>query len=213
LIEMCLCLLLQHWAYLRPEEVTGLRVMQLVRPVTNAKPPYNTWSVNIAPFELGRPAKTGLMDESVTLDGVEWAWPFLEKLVRGRAPHDPLWRFTLLELSCKFREALAHCGLQHLRATLYANRHGGASEDFLRGRRSLHEIQHRGRWRAAASVRRYTKAAKLMTELNKVDPVVISYGEHVLKNLAKFFQQPSLLPSFEMWRLREKRQAVARTPS
>ena len=34
-------------------------------------------------------------------------------------------------------------------------RHSGPSEDFAAGRRTLQEIQHRGRWRSKKSIERY----------------------------------------------------------
>ena len=95
--------------------------MQLVRLITGASAPYNAWSINIALFEIGRPAKTGLMDESITLDGVEWAFPLFENLVRGRSPRTRHWTFTVLDLSRRFREALVATGLGHLKTTLYAS--------------------------------------------------------------------------------------------
>lgn len=67
-IDMSLRLMIQHNASLRPGEAEGLSVMQLAPPVRGATYPHNQWALNIAPFELQRPAQTGMMDESVTLD-------------------------------------------------------------------------------------------------------------------------------------------------
>ena len=143
-----LCLLMQLNAYLRPGEIVNLQVKQLVAPLRGARPPYNQWGVNIAPFELPKPSTTGLYDESVTLDNMEWAHPLLEALVAGRLPSDQLFRLTLPELSLSFGNAVIACHFAALKPCLYSLRHGGASEDLLRGRRDIDGVFRRGRWRA-----------------------------------------------------------------
>lgn len=139
------------------------------------------------------------MDDSVTVDWMEWADPYLRMLVAGRAPGDRLWPFTMSQLSNEFRASVKACGLEQLRPTLYALRHGGASEDFLRRRRPLDEIQRRGRWRCAASVRRYTKEAKMLSELHKVSPSILRYGEFIEERIGEMFADPQLFPSMTAW--------------
>ena len=51
------------------------------------------------------------------------------------------------------------------RVTPHLARHGGASEDFFRRKRSLDEIQKRGRWRDKRSVTRYEKSGMLLKSL------------------------------------------------
>ena len=201
-IDKALCLLLQHNTYMRPGEVTSLTVMQLVAPMPHARAPYDQWAVNIAPYELLKPAKTGLMDESVTIDGMDWAHDLFEILVRNRARSEPLFRFSLPELGTSFQRAVQACGLHHSRPSLYALRHGGASEDYLRRRRTLEDIQRRGRWRSSTSVRRYTKEAKLLSELHKVDENLIQYGEYVEQQVNVLFRHPHLVSSLASWRPR-----------
>ena len=139
------------------------------------------------------------MDESVTIEFMEWAVPVLEVLKRGRLPHENLWPFSLAELATEFRLSVEQVGLAELQPTLYAIRHGGASEDFLRRRRSFDEIQRRGRWRTTTSVRRYTKEAKVLSELHKVSAMVLSYGEFVEPQLQQLFLNPSTVPTFPVW--------------
>ena len=194
-----ICLVIQWSAYLRPGEATSLKVMQLVAPVRGAAPPYDQWAVNIAPFELEKPAKTGLWDESVTLDNLTWAHPVLSTLVEGRSPEEALWPFDLTELSKEFQCSVERWQLAHLRPTLYAVRHSGASEDFLRRKRSLEEIQRRGRWRTSMSVRRYTKEAKLLSELHKVSPKVLEYSAFVESQIARLFTEPRAVATFAEW--------------
>ena len=50
----------------------------------------------------------------------------------------------------------------------YCLRHGGASHDRGTAFRSLAEVAKRGRWRSAASVRRYEKHGRLAAQLWKL---------------------------------------------
>ena len=72
------------------------------------------------------------------------------------------------ELTRFLRDALDALQMDHMGVELYSLRHGGASDDFLTKRRTLPEIKHRGRWRADSSVRRYTKIARALKELEKM---------------------------------------------
>ena len=103
------------------------------------------------------------------------------------------------QLSASFGEAVEACGLAALRPCLYSLRRGGASEDFLRKRRSLDEVQRRGRWRTEKSVRRYTKEAKLLSELHRIDPRIITYGEFVESRIQNLFLYLESVEPLESW--------------
>ena len=60
-----------------------------------------------------------------------------------------------------------------LQPTLYSLGHGGASHNRATGARDLLEIQGRGQWRAASSLRRYEKSGRLSIELEKLAPAVL----------------------------------------
>ena len=51
-------------------------------------------------------------------------------------------------------------------------RHAGASVDFATGARRLEEIQRRGRWRSARSLRRYEHGGRLTELLRRLPPDV-----------------------------------------
>ena len=55
-----------------------------------------------------------------------------------------------------------------------SGRHGGPSVDAAKGLRTIPEIQKRGMWRAASSVRRYEKAGTLMRQLEKVPRALLT---------------------------------------
>lgn len=113
-----LCLLLQFQTYLRPGEITGLRRSQLVEPRPTAGAAYDVWAINIAPFSEGRPAKTGLFDESLTIDRWPWLGDLLGALKGQGAPNRPLWPFGLPHLARVFSRAVVECHLSDLRPVL-----------------------------------------------------------------------------------------------
>eukprot|EP00973_Karenia_brevis_P034263 4726174-Karenia_brevis.AAC.1 len=77
---------------------------------------------------------------------------------------------------------------------MYSLRHGGASEDLLRGRRRLQEVMRRGRWQSESSLRRYSKEGLLAQELAKVPASTLSYGVAVDASLESIFLRNGRLP-------------------
>ena len=104
----------------------------------------------------------------------------------GRDPDAALFSFTAPELRRVFASLTARLGLQPLRPGLYSLRHGGASEDLNGGRRPALEVQLRGRWRTTASLRRYGKTTRLMTQLAKIDERVPRYGAMIQRGIVGF---------------------------
>ena len=107
-IAMGLCLLVGFSAYLRPRELTGLKVYQLLPPVKEVQAAqFTKWSIVLFPGDGIVKSKTGQWDESVELDHswLLWAGPFLAALVRHRKPHERLWPFSHEQLLGGFRRA------------------------------------------------------------------------------------------------------------
>ena len=67
----------------------------------------------------------------------------------------------------------------------YRLRHGGASRDYQHKMRSLTEIQKRGRWKSAASVRRYEKGGRLNQLLRSLAPKVLMKLQSATKRIEK----------------------------
>jgi hypothetical protein len=165
-IEVGLMMLFCFELYLRPGEVRKIRVMDLVPPVRSADPSSRTWSVVLHPMELEEPSKTGEFDETVTFDRAGSSFiPVntvrLLKLKQRRKEElifseTPAFLKKVMEAIFK-KHQLGVIGPPHP----YRLRHGGASRDFLLKRRSLEEIQRRGRWKSFSSVRRYEKGGRL----------------------------------------------------
>ncbi|CAE7735243.1 unnamed protein product [Symbiodinium necroappetens] len=183
--DMALGLLLQWDLLLRPGELTSLRPHQVVPPAPLAALP--KWGVVLAPSESGSrdPSKTNVFDESILLsDRVQFLLPALAALVERHRRQQALFGFTCAQLNAEFKSAAAALKLDELGATLYGNRHGGASELRLRGT-PLKEIKARGRWVADSSVKRYEKATVAQLQVHKVLPTIQLYGNFVEHQLLK----------------------------
>ena len=80
---------------------------------------------------------------------------------------------TLAQWEACFKRAVAELQLGHLRLSPHCLRHGAASSDFATGARRLDELQRRGRWKAAASVRRYEKSGRLAAQVAAMGPALL----------------------------------------
>jgi len=177
--EESLVVMLIFFTYFRPGEPYRLRVCDLVPPVPGAGLAHCRWALTLHAFELGRASKTQEFDESVLLDRDEMAYlgPLLRLRAAGRSPASPLLRGTQATLASRFREACVGLQLECLGPpTLYQLRHSGASADFASNRRTLAEIQRRGRWRTSASVRRYEKGGRVSQQLMRLSPAARAHA-------------------------------------
>ncbi len=86
------------------------------------------------------------------------------EMKRAASPKGPLVHFNLSSWNTMLQECCAHLGLEPIHPCVL--RHSGPSGDYLRRRRSLMDIQRRGRWAVESSVRRYTKAARNMSQMS-----------------------------------------------
>jgi hypothetical protein len=140
--------------YLRPEELFKARVQDLVLPI----------AASTASQALSVVLQTHEFDKCIVADG-----KFQDLLVclAVRVLQLPARPQKETALQVKPQQLidvmnLASCmwDLSSLGSLdLYRLRHTGASFDYLSHTRTLAEVQKRGRWRAAASVRRYKKCS------------------------------------------------------
>ena len=94
-----------------------------------------------------------------------------------------MWDFSLeVELNL-FTTVVAQLGLEPLAPCRYAMRHGGVSHDLMAKIRSVADAMRRGRWRSDASLRRYAKETRILAELRKVDPRVLTLGALIEQQL------------------------------
>ena len=153
---------------------------------------YDSCSIVVAPSSDGResddellasvaarPSKTGAFDDTVVLDDL-----MIDPCIRSvylstlRAARKGNCETLLSDLDYKSYAKLVSAAVVQLKlrveVTPHMFRHGAASEDFFRRLRDVAAIQHRGRWRCAASVLRYQKSCRLLSVLRKVGDSVIS---------------------------------------
>ena len=84
-----------------------------------------------------------------------------------RSSQEPAFNLNFLA-ECSRELSLKPLGHLHM----YRLRHGEASHDFAAKHRDLAAIQMRGRWKSAASVRRYQKGGRLAQLFNSLKPDV-----------------------------------------
>ena len=137
--------------YLRPSEALRLRAEQILPPAQG----HPRTVIYINPDYLQRPSKTGELNESVDISR-QWVARCLVAL-RCRVSRGPLWCFDLRAARDAMEACVAKLRIQRLTPVLYSARHSGASLDRYLDRRSIEDVQQRGRWRTFTSVRRYEK--------------------------------------------------------
>eukprot|EP00973_Karenia_brevis_P059127 8231961-Karenia_brevis.AAC.1 len=149
-----------------------------------ADPVYNHWGILLHPTDTNsdsrRPGKTGVWDDAVLVDCAQWIYPSLQLLKSQHKDNDDrIWSMPLGHLQTVFNSGIKSLGMESLRPSLYSLRHGGASEDLLRRRRSLQEVRRRGRWMSDSSLKRYAKETRLLAELSKIPEQVLLYGRQM----------------------------------
>ena len=177
-------LILAHHCYLRPGELRNLTWRYIV-PARRLGPPQAV--ITLHPAEMSRASKTGEYDETVVVDLVWLA----ELLLRERAQiHDldaPFLALTTRDLQRHFDQAQEALGLVKplKRQTLHVLRHSGATADTWHRRRTIDEVQKRGRWKSPASVRRYEKSGRVAERLNACSVATQSFGTKCVGMLAR----------------------------
>jgi len=159
-MEYALCWMIMVDGYLRPGEAVYLLVQNVVPPSSG----FPRASLVLFRQEEGRRGKTGDQDESLTI-ALQWLSDCLMALVRKRGKSGRIFQFSLAEMRNAFLCVCTDTTLATLQPALYMGRHSGASLDRHRGV-PLAEVQKRGRWRSATSVRRYEKAPLLQRVLS-----------------------------------------------
>lgn len=183
-VLMALFMIVAFSAYLRPCEGFALLVRHLVPPAIDHSSRQYGLLLNDA--ELGIAGKTGMMDEAVQLDDLDYLQPIFDTILQRRNATEQLFNFSPVRLRDHLKVLTKVLGLEALEPNLYALRHGGASEDLRLQRRSALEVQLRGRWRSVASLKRYGKATRLTTQLNKIRPNVIEFGQKIQSDVVRY---------------------------
>ena len=81
------------------------------------------------------------------------------------------------------------CALGHFHFVPHQARHGGPSEDMASKALSAEDIQARGRWAVATSVKRYKKDGVLLREQSKVSLASVEEARRVPQKIIRVFQR------------------------
>ena len=173
-LDVALMLILAHHAYLRPGELRRVKWKYLTGGLGRQSA---RMALTLHPTELAKASKTGEFDETVILD-LDWLVVALRKMQRCRDPEAFVVPGKARDMSRIFDEALLLLDLPRIlgRETLHVLRHSGPSADAWMGRRTIEQIQVRGRWRAASSVRRYQKGGRVAERLARCGDQLIAYA-------------------------------------
>ena len=168
----------------RPGELLRANVGDLVKPGVSEDAALRWWSLIVAPEERLQPSKTQTFDDTVIFDHPEWLGDVLGSWVAHASDERALFPLDAVRIARLFKAAADKLGVD---ASLYQLRHGGASDDLLRRRRTLSEIQSRVRVKCVDTVRRYAKPGKIQQALNRLAPKSRQYCEWAHCNLKGLF--------------------------
>ncbi|CAK0850412.1 unnamed protein product [Prorocentrum cordatum] len=169
-----LAILMMMEMYLRPGEPFLLRGRDVVAGSLSGAREWTPTSVLLHPFEMRTSSKSQEFDQTIVLD-LDRQAALADALVQLGLERGvgPLLDLTPSALRRALDEAAAAWRLGPLGPLdAYRFRHAGASVDFATGARRLEEIQRRGRWRSARSLRRYEHGGRLADLLRRLPPDV-----------------------------------------
>ena len=206
-----LALLIQFCGYFRPSELLAITADRLIPPQRFSGS--TAWAVLLSPQEEAIGSKTHEFDESVLLD-----WEIFNRLtpvlykLKARPPGSSIWDFNYVQYLEMFRTCSELSMVNYLNPHPYSIRHGGASDDALRGSRSLAQIKARGRWKSDNSVRRYEKHARVLREVERMPNAAQVYGGRIMTQIVKVLSNPdfSVKPPGNRSTLRHRLPADAR---
>ncbi|CAK0844871.1 unnamed protein product [Prorocentrum cordatum] len=176
-------LVVQFDTYLRPGELLDLRVPCCILPQPSAGSGYNKMGLVVGASALvmgddvhTRVTKTGLQDDTVLIDGqsragVAGALMALVKSANQARQGRLMFLHSYASYNRLLKKAAVAVGLP-TKVTAHLPRHGGPSEDYLRGARSLADIQSRGRWSSFRSVQRYQKSGRALASFRRLSAAV-----------------------------------------
>ena len=193
--DMALASLVAADAYLRPVEALSLRGEDVVPGQAGLGRQYKAPSLLLFPHARGQSSKTGQFDDSIVLDtrGRGYVYQTLLSLAKRRLGR-PVFSFTQAKWLKAFKEAAKSLGIESWDVVLHLLRHTGPSDDYLAKRRSLADIQRRGRWAAVSSVRRYEKASKIGAMLKRLKPRQMAFCQDASKYLEEYLTGLRPLP-------------------
>jgi len=134
-------------------------------------------SILLRPERRGVPTKTNVFSDSVVMDGKIWPWlkDVLRKEIdqgRGEAQVFPV---SQKVLNADISRGMKLLGLEGWGATGHILRHSGPAGDILAQRRTISEVQKRGRWACTESVRRYERSGQVGARMQLLASSQLAY--------------------------------------
>jgi len=163
-----LAMLVGFDCYLRIGEILNLKVSD----IATANDPRLGAAYSGSMLRLDK-TKTG-RNQSVTIENQSVA-RLLAHHIRGRQPTDRVFSVSKHTFYNLFHQACHACGLGGQHYSPHSLRHGGATRHHMLGK-PIADIQLRGRWSDAKSVRTYIQSGRALLLVNQVDPDVFSAG-------------------------------------
>ena len=166
--------LMMYGLYLRPYQLLNVRISDILKPTMG----FLHFMLIVCPLTSKKPSKTKVCDDGVAFDGL--LRPQLRALVpllldqKLWNPTDKPFTFNNVALSTAIKSACSWLGLDTFESTAYHCRHGGPSEDYAFQGRCMADIQKRGRWASACSLKRYEQCNRLHVVLNACVSVCLS---------------------------------------
>jgi integrase len=174
-----LAMLVGFDCYLRISEILGLKVRDVA--FTNDSrlgSAYRGVMLRLAKTKTGA-------NQAVTVEHAAVA-ALLQAHVRDRPANEFVFRVSRTRLYALLHAACAAFGLSGHGYTPHSLRHGGATRHFLQGR-SIADIQFRGRWSNAKSVRTYIQSGRALLLLTRVDAEVFAIAADCARVLRPLF--------------------------
>ncbi len=109
----------------------------------------------------------------------------------GRDPNAALFKFSMPTIRKQIKIVLQGFGLNFAATALHGLRYGGATNDDMHGRLTRDEIQQRGRWASANSMRKYLQPNKVHAQ---VQDLPTSVRDKLKRRMARRYHISNVTP-------------------
>ena len=179
-LKLCIAILVAADGYLRPTDLLDIQPEDVTAGHGRLGPEFRHTTVLLAPFQRGKSTKTNEFNDSVIFDtqGREWIGEALAVLAKKAPPGKKLFQLSISQFNKAMKDLAEKLKITEMEVVPYLLRHSGPSQDYLAKLRTLPDIQKRGGWRSPESVRRYEKAARVMSRLTLLNEAQLAFCQH-----------------------------------
>lgn len=178
-LDASLAMLVGFDCYLRIGELFNLTVQDIAKandPRVGAA--YRGVMLRLAKTKTGN-------NQTVTVESKDVSY-LLQQHICDRRPDDKVFPITKTRFYSIMQQACSAFGLGDHGYTPHSLRHGGATRHFLQGK-PIGDIQFRGRWSEAKSVRTYIQSGRALLLLTNVDSGVFAVAQDCSRLLQPLF--------------------------